>query len=118
MKWVVGALAVAAGSCEFFGTYTVWQSYRKTSLAARSIIEAVTNDQHVEDSFFRGPGNLLADDLDWKRYSEKDRADRRRNRGNLIELAKPLVPSRITALELAAYFVGAILGIIATLLAL
>jgi hypothetical protein len=118
MKWLIATLAVLSGSCEFYGTFTVWSSYQKSSAAALKIIDTVTGAQIQETEFLSEPGNLLADNLKITRDPVTERSVRKQTRDDLIELATPLLPNRGTELGLIAFICGAVFGTLAAVFAL
>lgn len=115
-KSIIIVLAIVSGACEFFGTWTVWASFKKTASVATDIktkLKADSDAQLVESldvmrriSLVNG-GNV-ADDVDRLRVT---------NREFLKTLADRLGWNQTTAWGLRAFFAGAFFGVVAAILA-
>jgi len=113
--WVI-ALASTSAVCEFWGTGTVWAAYRRSARLGNTIrreIEGVraesegpTRKKRLSDMI-----NLAAKYRDPFELQKEQLA----NLDQLETLASPLAKSFWMTSGLVAYFVGAILGLLAVI---
>jgi hypothetical protein len=115
-KFVVVVLAAASGACEFYGTWTVWKSFRATETMAKRIKDRLDADalaqsneaQDVMHQISMAGGQSVAFDLD---------KIRKANREALREVVEELDGGPKTAWGLRAFFAGAVLGVVTAVLA-
>lgn len=109
-------MALGSGACEFYGTWTVWKSFKSTETMARRIKERTDADaleqsresQDVMHQISMAGGQSVAFDLDRVRKA---------NREALREVVEELDGGPKVAWGLRAFFVGAVLGVLTAVLA-
>ena len=115
-KIIIIVMAFGSGACEFYGTWTVWKSFKATETMAKRIKGRIDADalaqsneaQDVMHQISMAGGQSVAYDLD---------RIRKANREALREVVEELDGGPKTAWGLRAFFAGAVLGVLTAVLA-
>jgi hypothetical protein len=118
MKWAIGSVAFVSAACEFYGTYTVWKSYKLSSGAAQAICDVFEQAQAADDEYYALPENRFMFESPLQSDPQAMFQYKTMIQTGILSMASPLRPQRATELGLAAYVLGAVLGFVAVLLAL
>jgi hypothetical protein len=115
-KFLIIVMAIGSGACEFYGTWTVWETFRATESMAKRIKDRIDADaltqtnetQDVMHQISMASGHSVAFDLDKLRKA---------NREALREVVEELDGGPNAAWGLRAFFAGAVLGVLTAILA-
>jgi drug/metabolite transporter superfamily protein YnfA len=118
MTTLIIALTIFAALCETFGTYTVWKNYDSTAKVAEEVIAQLGSSQLSEPPARRSSTERPFGRLSPAQIAESDANQRRMLREAIGHSMSPLRRNRLSTWGLIAYVLGAILGLVAALLAI
>jgi hypothetical protein len=118
VRLTLGILSGLSAASELFGTWTVWVNYHRTSHAADLVVAEMARAKDLEDEYLADPNNRTLDFLSFKRDVQAERNEKNFVRSAFTNAMSPLRPNRVTKFGLLAYVLGAILGLVAALIAL
>lgn len=118
MAALIIALTIFAALCEIFGTYTVWKNYDATAKVAEQVIDQLGKSQISEPPARRAATDRPYGRMNPAQIAESDANQRRMLREAIGHSMSPLKRNRLSSWGLIAYVLGAILGLVAALLAI